>query len=75
MTPKCRFCGKPLVGKYGYESVRRDLPGGRGYHSVTVRDTKPYGYGYRGSGFFCSLRCGFNYAENHLTEAEFEQTT
>jgi hypothetical protein len=63
----CRLCGKPLVGKYRYRAAWNNRP-------TVVRDEQPYGYSYRGTNFFCSLRCGFTYAENHLAEVEFEQT-
>lgn len=47
--PICRTCDKPL-GHYKY------------FGHPVIDPTKVKVFGYEGNGYFCSLRCGFNWA-------------
>jgi hypothetical protein len=47
--PECRTCDKRL-------------PTFRFFRHPTIDPTGTRQFGYEGNGFFCSLRCGFNWA-------------
>ncbi len=58
MTPRCLGCGKRLAEVMDHRPRRVEVPGG----FMTVTDKVPTGrYGYLGNGYFCTLRCGFQY--------------
>lgn len=54
--PTCRHCGGLLKPDYDIDFIHTS---GAGY---TSRRTFSGRYGYEGNGYFCSLRCGYNWA-------------
>lgn len=52
-APNCRECGEKLT-QYVY------------FCHATIDPERKKQFGYKGNGFFCTLRCGFRYAVNTL---------
>jgi len=59
MKLTCRTCEKPLVAVYDVDYVK--ITTEEGFKTVAQRGAL-LGYGYQSNSFFCSLRCGYNYA-------------
>jgi hypothetical protein len=58
--PRCKHCLKPLAPLH--ETTEREHRNDQGFITLSERTGKILGYGYRGRGHFCSLRCGYEWA-------------
>ena len=60
--PRCLQCDRLMEPQYEHQSKRYRMPDGFHTHSTI---TGVNGYGYSADSRFCTLRCGFDWADNH----------
>lgn len=63
--PSCLKCKKLLAPNYETCDVRVETPnplGGIDFKTQVEKTGNVEGFGYHNNGYFCSLRCGYEYA-------------
>lgn len=65
--PSCRQCGQKL--RPSFRMVSKRVETNEGYYTVD-EPGELEGFGYMARGHFCSLRCGWRFAVDHIEETE-----
>lgn len=70
-APSCLYCGNELAARLEYRTeLVEDL---QGYHYEEQPTGKVLGYGYSNSGYFCTLRCGYEFGAEMAARGERRQ--